>query len=115
MFRDPSWFTTLDVSKKTDWTVADSDVRLTSSGVGTVLYPVVDSVTGGTVVLTLPNSYYCPTAAYNLISVSVLEDLHQLYCDFANRVAATPDSQMMVRIERLDGETRGMYCLREPA
>jgi hypothetical protein len=118
LFKDEDHFVTLDKTQRSKWTVADGDVQLASSGVGTVHYSVWNDVSNEPLQLVLPDVCWCPTASYNLISVSTLEDLHQVYCNFVDRVASTPGGDVQIRIERMDGlseATRGMYCLNEPA
>ena len=111
LFKDEDHFVALDKTQRSKWTVADGDVKLASSGVGTVHYSVWNDVSNEPLQLVLPNVCWCPTASYNLISVSTLEDLHDIYCDFVDRVASTPGGDVQIRIRRING----MYCLDEPA
>ena len=111
LFKDEDHFVALDKTQRSKWTVADGDVKLASSGVGTVHYSVWNDVSNEPLQLVLPNVCWCPTASYNLISVSTLEDLHDIYCDFVDRVASTPGGDVQIRIKRING----MYCLDEPA
>ena len=62
--------------------------------------------------LELDGVCYCPSAAFNLLSVSELEDQHGIYCDFAKRVAASRDGRMQLEIVRCDAGST--YHLVEP-
>ena len=112
MFKDKDCFISLDMSCQTVWTVADNRAKLASAGTGTVVYPVVNSVTGETLRLELSGVCYCPTATFNLLSVSELEDQHGIYCDFNSRAASTRDGQVQIEIVRRT--TGSTYHLAEP-
>ena len=112
MFKDKDCFVSIDESRTSEWTVADGRAKLASAGTGTVIYPVVNSVTGSVVHLELDGVCYCPSAAFNLLSVSELEDQHGIYCDFAKRVAASRDGRVQLEIVRCDAGST--YHLVEP-